>query len=119
MERRRLQLANSHDSGGGTSLEFPIYLNTKEGGGDNRTRDADELSLKIVEWYFENCIKVDDYTTQITLSDDEIIYVDEFRITSLGYLINESYIGLFWNNMGSFWWAILGIDGKIIIEYMD
>lgn len=113
MERRRLQLANSHESeGGGASLEFPIYLKTKEGSGADRTRDADELSLKIVDWFFENKGRGGD-DISVDLSDDEIIYVDEFRLTTLILFVN-SYINFFWDNMG-FWEGILELDGTIHI----
>lgn len=115
MERRRLQLANSN-SGGGTSLEFPIYLKTKEGSGDDRTRDADELSLKIVDWFFENKGRGGD-DIAVDLTDDEIIYVDEFRLTSLILFVN-SYINFFWDNM-TFWEGILELDGTIHIYNAD
>ena len=121
--RRNIMLANAtvaSNGGGSASLEFPIYLKTKEGSGDDRTRDADELSLKIVNYFFENCIDIGYDAMQLDLSDDEVIYVDEFRITTLTQDAHlGDFINLWWDNMGSFWWAVMEPDGLINIEYMD
>lgn len=110
MERRRLQLANSHDGGGGTSLEFPIYLKTKEGSGDNRTRDTDELSLKIVDWFNKNC-QFDGAWNRIDFDESTILYVDEFRIYSM--FLESEHIVL---ETQTIWWQChLYLDGTLYL----
>ena len=73
MERRRLQLANSHDSGGGTSLEFPIYLVE----GDNGQVGVDLYNYVIENTYTDNWGDVH----HKGFNSDEEVYFSAYGIT--------------------------------------
>lgn len=72
MERRRLQLANSHDGGGDTPLEFPIYLVE----GDNGQVGVDLCN------YIHNKATTSEYGSRnYYFSENETVFFSAFGMT--------------------------------------
>ena len=110
MERRRLQLANSH-SGGGTSLEFPIYL--VEG-------DNGQVGVDLYNYVVENSIGGDMSSDPFySFESDEEVYFSAFGITE-----KISSFGLSGNNiitiLTQFGGSNLTLDytGNVVVNYV-
>ena len=108
-------ITDEEESGGGDNI-FPMYLTTEQGSGNDRTRDADEKSLAILEYFNNNGITDSAGTKYLTLDESRIFYIDEFLITHMYSQANS--IALAWDDMG-FLVGYIREDGRIELFYDD